>query len=85
MELISENQIKALQIVKDNPKVKASDFAKLMWPDSPMHNAHYKKINRFGLSYLFKLVKRNWVTEHNYKFELTKEGLNLINNKQTNE
>lgn len=77
--MISENQLKALQIIKDNPKIKAVDFAKLMWPDSEMLKHHYKKVNRYGLSYLFKLVKRTWVTEHNYKFELTKEGINELN------
>ena len=79
--MISDNQIKALQIIKDNPHIKGFDFAKLMWPDSKMHKQHWKKINAYGLSYLFKLAKRNWVIENHWKFELTKEGLEKLKNK----
>lgn len=78
--MISDNQLKALEIIKENPKIKAVDFAKLMWPDSEMLKQHYKKVNRYGLSYLFKLVNRSWVIENDYKFELTKEGMNQLNN-----
>ena len=65
----------SLKIIRDNPKIKGIEFARLMWADSNMMNHSAKKINRNGLYYMFKLVKRSWVTEHNWKFELTKEGL----------
>jgi hypothetical protein len=36
------------------------------------------------LYYMFNLVKRSWVTCHNYKFELTKEGLRELNTNHLN-
>ena len=74
----TENQFKALKIIRDNPKIKGIEFARLMWSDSAMHKQSDKIVNRNGLFYMFKLVKRSWVTEHNWKFELTKEGLNQL-------
>lgn len=76
----TENQIKALKIVRDNPKIRGLQFAKLMWPNSNMMSQSDKRINSHGLYYMFKLVKRHWLTEHNWKFEITKEGLNQIKN-----
>lgn len=74
----TENQIKALKIVRDNPKIRGLEFAKLMWPDSKMMNLSHKRVNSYGLYYMFKLVKKHWLTEHNWKFEITKEGLNQL-------
>ena len=73
-----KNLKKYWKIVKDNPKIKGIEFAKLMWKDSKMHNQSDKIVNRNGLYYMFKLVKRNWLTEHNWKFEITKEGLSVL-------
>lgn len=80
----TENQCKALEIIRDNPKIRGIQFARLMWADSNMHKQSDRIVNRNGLYYMFNLVKRSWVTCHNYKFELTKEGLKELNNNHLN-
>lgn len=79
-ELATENQIKALNLI-NGKWVSGIDFAKLMWPESNMHNRSKKVINSYGLSYLFKLKNRGWLTVKNhYTFTLSETGKQIINN-----
>ena len=86
---MSTSQIKALNIIKDNPGLSARLFAKLMWPDSSMHTSVKNTGNGAtagkaawlcGGSYIAKLRKKGLV-KVSYYFEgpsLTVKGEQLI-------
>lgn len=58
---MTENQKKAYDIIKNNEPIGPYQFAKLMWPDSKMHNQSLNKINRYSLSYLYKMKNRCFI------------------------
>lgn len=74
---VSENQLRALSIVEKG-SINGHNFAKRMWPDSNMHLQSWKRVNRAGLHYLFKLEKCGWVRNNGYMFTLTDSGKLLL-------
>lgn len=93
---VTPAMIKALNILigtSYHNTMKAKTFAKKMWPDSWMHKKTSNQGNGAcsgkaawlcGGAYLRKLEIKNLVTNHDFGYYITSEGLELVrNNKKT--
>lgn len=81
-ELITDNHIKAFNIIQEKRVVNGFEFAQLMWPESNMHNDPLCIVARNGHSCLYKLLRRGFVAEHKYKypqFYLTPKAIEILN------
>lgn len=79
---ITDKTIKALKILKDNPRITAKNFSKLMWEDSKMHNRTTRIAWLKGACYLSRLRNRGLVYKYCggdlIRYFLSKEGEEVI-------
>lgn len=68
MNEMTEKQAKALNIIKDNPGIRAREFSEKMWPDGP----HRRSKNGGNGS---QVGKGMWLCAGSYFAKLRKDGL----------